>query len=152
MEVSAYAFAVKKLSRRSYSVRELKQKILDKGYAEEEAGEALERLLALGYLNDRELSEKLFDTFTRQKPCGPKVLAQQLRQRGLPDELIRELLLKFTSAQEYELLEQTAAKLLRTKREIPPRLLIGRLQRKGFSTQNIRKYLDAHAINYVDKS
>ncbi|MDX9872341.1 MAG: regulatory protein RecX [Clostridia bacterium] len=152
MTESAYGFAVKKLSRRAYSVKELEDKLRQAGFNAAEAGETLERLLASGYLNDRAYAEKMYDYFTSRKPCGPRVLAHQLEFRGIPDALIRELLQNYSAEKEWELVQLTAAKLLRTRKDVSPDAFIRHLQRKGFTLQSVRKCLHYHGIKYVDKS
>lgn len=49
---SAYAKAVELLSRREHSIRELKQKLIQRDYAEDEIDSAIEQLLKANYLSN----------------------------------------------------------------------------------------------------
>lgn len=89
--VKAVAYSL--LSRRSYFSKQLKTKLLQKGFREEEIDPVLLELEAQGYLNDREQGERLIRR-ERGRGYGPLIIAQKLRERGgtvsLPIQVSKE--------------------------------------------------------------
>jgi len=83
----ALSRALALLSRRAYTEAELREKLAE--YPEAEVEAALVRLRVWGYLDDRKLAE----AFVRRRAgrYGPYRLARDLRARGVPEDLVEEL-------------------------------------------------------------
>lgn len=141
MKSSAIAYSLKKLSIRSYSIKDLRDTLTKAGYDRHETEEAIEYLLGKGYLNDSVLACNLYDYYTLQKHCGPFLLRQKLREKGLFDETIDAVMQKYTTEIELEVLNIAAAKLLRRNKTENPKQLIRQLQRKGFTFEAIIKFI-----------
>ena len=83
-----WAATLRLLSRRDYSIGELRQRLLAKGFAAEAVDVAVARGMELGYLDDVRLIERVSQALLAQgRAAGPR-LALELRRRGFPRELI----------------------------------------------------------------
>lgn len=69
------------LGRRAHSRAELVRKLGRRGYEEAEVGSALDRLMELGYLDDRAFAEG--HVRRRQAGLGPRALSAELSARGV---------------------------------------------------------------------
>ena len=83
--------AVGLLARREHSARELRSKLINKGYPAEIVSSALEKLSARGLLSDARFAE-VFSRSRSNKGYGAVRIAQELRQRGVNDEHIAPIL------------------------------------------------------------
>jgi len=72
--LSAPAFALKLLSFRNHSRKELEQKLLRKGYPPESIEPVLNKLTEQGVLDDRIFSMELIRSHSRRKPSGKLVI------------------------------------------------------------------------------
>ncbi len=85
--------AVGLLARREHSARELRGKLITKGYPAELVSSALELLATQGLLSDARFAE-VFARSRSNKGYGTVRIAQELRQRGVDDEQIAPVLNK----------------------------------------------------------
>lgn len=88
---SAYDKALGLLARREHSRKELKTKLRQGGYQNDEASDALERLGEQHYQDDDRFGEALLRSRVAQG-YGPMRLRVELKSHGLADARIRELL------------------------------------------------------------
>lgn len=84
--------AARILEVRDKSVEEIKNKLLSAGYSEQATQAACGKLTSAGYLNDRRYAENTLDRLS--KKYGAIRLKRELRQRGVREELVEELLLR----------------------------------------------------------
>lgn len=70
------------LARREHSQLELKQKLKQKAFAEDEIAEAINTLVEQGYQSDERFAEA-FIRVRHQQGKGPIKIAAELRQRGV---------------------------------------------------------------------
>ncbi len=82
------------LDERDYSYVELFRK-LEKNYDEEVCFEVLNRLVELGCINDRRYSKKLAEYLCETKKHGYYRAREEMRARGIPNELIDEALAEY---------------------------------------------------------
>lgn len=80
------------LSYRPQSTQEIRQKLGKKGYEEVVIEAAIERMTRMGYLDDRSFARFWIESRSRSKPLGKQALSYELRQKGIADSLLRELL------------------------------------------------------------
>ncbi|WP_087018121.1 regulatory protein RecX [Thaumasiovibrio subtropicus] len=92
MKQSAYEAAVGLLSRRDHGEKELRSKLLSKGFAFEEVTDALTRCKEYGYLDDSRYCELMLRNGIN-KGWGPQRIQQSLKQKGIADSRIQEMFL-----------------------------------------------------------
>lgn len=85
------AKALQLLARREHSSLELRQKLLQRGFAAEQIIPVLEQLIAEKWLDESRYAE-LYACFRADKGYGPLRIARDLRERGIPDEVVAETL------------------------------------------------------------
>lgn len=79
------------LSRRPYSIRDFKEKLLDKGFDDVIVNAISEEFSELGYLNDFEYS-KMYIEDARLKLKGDKKIMYELSLKGIGERIVREAL------------------------------------------------------------
>jgi regulatory protein len=70
----------------------LTERLLTLGYPEEHVRAAIERLEQIGLLDDERLARSLLESRDRSRQRGDRALLQELRRRGVGDELAGSLL------------------------------------------------------------
>lgn len=132
---------VRALARAPKSVDEARR-LLERDY--EELGERdvehiLDRLLDLGYLDDRQLAEQLCTGTFARKSLGRHAKANELRRRGIANAIVDEVLAEEEPDVEYErALDLARERLRRTKGvDLEParRRIHGYLARRGYSSE-----------------
>ncbi len=123
------------LALRDHSERELREKLLRKGYSREEVEETVEKLRNMGYLNDRDFALK-FAVEKRKKLFGRIKIEYELRRKGIEQAMVEEAL----KAAEQALSEEEAAKkLLSRRRGYPPEKNARYLLSRGFTWDTIKE-------------
>lgn len=100
-------------------------------------GEAvLERFVAVGLVDDRALAESWVALRRRDKGLSRSALAQELRRKGVEDEVVTEAVAVIDQADELEAARQLIARKQRATVGLQPqvrvRRLVGLLARKGY--------------------
>jgi regulatory protein len=126
LEDKARQYALKLLSYRGRSVRELEERLEKKGFSQPVIRVAVQRLSDVGLIDDRALADSLIRQAVSTKLLGKKGVLRFMRVRGVPDEIISSLTLP---GEEDEL--ENARKLVRKKL---PSL-------KGYPEEKIRRRL-----------
>ena len=146
--------AVKLLAAKPRSVAELRERLLEKEWADEAAVEhALAKLKEYGYLDDDRFAFGFASYRVRQKPVGRQRLARDLQTKKVTRETADAALdLVYTETPEEELIERAIDKRARlrgrprTRRET--KSLYDHLLRLGFSYDLIiRKVRESAAAN-----
>jgi len=111
------------------------------------AGDWLERLNHLGYVDDRRVAESLIRKLTLRKGQGKTAISMELRKRKIPAEIIADLLAERGDVVELDtaITQATsrAASLTRLERSVAERRLQGYLMRRGFSGDVVREAVRA---------
>lgn len=130
------------LEYRNYSKRELTEKIARTAASREAAQAAAGRMEELGLIDDRRFGEDYARELFSRKGYGARRAAQELRRRGIGQELIQELLA------EYEDPERAGEAIRRVLEKKYPgwredekvrRRAFAALQRLGYSYQEVRE-------------
>ena len=130
------------LARREHSLRELRTK-LERRFPAEQVEEALQTLAAEGLQSDTRFAEA-FVRQRSQRGYGPLRVRQELRQRGISDELLNAAM----DSVEVNWLETLAGVLERKYGDTPASDLKEKARRtrfllyRGFSGEQIRELLD----------
>jgi regulatory protein len=88
MTLTAFDRAAKLLERRPHFRRELERKLARAGFAADEIAAAVERLSALGHLDDLAQAKLHAATLAGRKRFGAARVRAELLRRGAPDEAI----------------------------------------------------------------
>ena len=113
---AADAAAVLEAAARSFSgaprsKRSLVERLIAAGYSEEHVITATDRLEAVGIIDDERLARSLVESRDRSRQRGDRALAEELRRRGVPDEIAVRVLAERSDEAEGEPLrdgEQTS--------------------------------------------
>jgi len=151
--------AVKLLAAKPRSVLELRERLLEKRWTDEEIVDAvLEKLKEYKYLDDEQFARDLALSKLRQKPQGKRRLKQSLSQKKLDKEIVDEAITTaFEKLPEGELIDRAIQKRLRLKGQPETRedkkKFYDFLLRQGFSFDLISTRMrDIANINVEDAS
>ncbi|MCA1557210.1 MAG: RecX family transcriptional regulator [Acidobacteria bacterium] len=131
--------AVKLLAAKPRSVAELRERLMEKEWTNENVVDAvLKKLSEYGYLNDERFAFGYASYKVRQKPVGRQRLQRDLQMKKVPRETADEALnLVFEETPEEDLIDRAIEKRTRlrgrpnTRAEV--KSLIDHLMRQGFS-------------------
>lgn len=142
------AFAL--LSRRAYSEREIKQRLLQKNYDLEQIQAVIDYLAERGYLNDTALCSMLVRKYLQAGKYGSKAIINKINQRGIEPGIVQRTL------EEYEFnellqAEQIVAKQLSNTKKTVNYAKMGRfLANRGFSFSTISQVLDQFGVDKIN--
>lgn len=171
---SLYLRAIRYLSHSLRSKKEVTQKIeatqmekmtfqnYDERMAYQEGltdkvAQVIQRLETEGYLNDRYYGECYVRTEATVGRKGPERIRQSLKQKGLSDALIEEVLITtYEETQQQENLEELSRKFIKKNHKISAKIMLLKLkqylQQKGYSRQQIDRYLMGMTLQIDDAS
>jgi regulatory protein len=149
-ETEAYLAALRILTRSDRSVADLGKRLRQRNFPEEQVAAAIERCLALGYLDDRRLAGRLARTFSESGRAVGRRLLFEMKKRGIPAELAEAAIAELDTTLASE---QVAGILLRRFPEFDPRTanpalrrrVLGFFQRRGYRLDEIFSAFDTLA-------
>lgn len=140
---NAWPDALRLLMRREYTAAELRQRLIDRGYASETAEDCINRLTADGTLDDRRVAENHVRAARDIKNRGRLRIERELIHRGVAPALAHELLADVPNDDD----QAQIARIL-TRKRLPARLSLAErrrifqhLLRRGFPAEAISKAL-----------
>ena len=137
--------AIRVLNAASQTRSGLARKLSRDGYGATTVEAACSRMEALGYVNDRAYAEAVVLKRQRQGR-GVKVIASELRHKGIDPELIDEILGEVDPGAEVERAAELALRLIRRHADEPSvrqrEHVISALMRRGFTPGVARRALD----------
>jgi regulatory protein len=147
--------ALHALAPRAKSRAELSTHLLKRGVDSEIAESVLDELELQGLLNDLEFANIWSESRQRQKKLSKRVIAGELRTKGVSQDIIDEVIEKIDDDLEYQTAYALAEKKFRSSINLPPEKIYSRvsgvLNRKGFSSsitsRIIRELLSSSSIN-----
>jgi len=95
--VRAREAALRLLSYRRRTERELYDRLLRKGFSRESVENTVQRMRSLGFLNDLEFAEDWVRQCVERNPMGRRKVEEKLRLKGVPDEIARNVAGRFFS-------------------------------------------------------
>jgi regulatory protein len=138
--------ALKLLSYRSRSRKEIFDRLKSKGFSVIEIENTIHFLENTGLVSDEALTKELFRFSVERKSLGKKGIETLLSRRGIDKELIHKELSTYTNDIEAESAARFAEKKIKSlnkyPKEIIRRRLWGMLQRRGFSAEVINKVIE----------
>ncbi len=129
----AYDFALDFLSYRPRSRAEVTNRLRKKAFHESVIEDVLQRLAQAQLIDDAAFARYWIRNREQFKPRGVRALRYELRQKGIADELIDELLQNVDQIEgAYQAVASRVPKWRRLDRATFRRKLVGYLQRRGF--------------------
>lgn len=146
--IKVYDRVLKFFSFRPRSEKELRDWFKKKQVGEETQKLIYQKLKHLGYLNDEEFAKWWIEQRTAFRPSGTRLLALELRQKGVTREIIDQQLsnLAIKPFSEHDLAKKVVEKKLKTLKNLPPlelkQKLVAALLRRGFSWETVKEVID----------
>jgi regulatory protein len=140
--MSAYDTALRFLTPKARTVREVELKLDEGCYSEGEIMQTIDRLTEAGLLDDEKYARDFIESRLNTKPVSRFRLSEQLRAHHVPDDVIEAALCGLDSGTELENAKQVAKKFIRQfentiGEEEMLRRVYTRLQTRGFSHDTI---------------
>ena len=149
--------AFRLLSYKARTIEEMRRRLLEKEWAEEETVEqVISRLCELNYLNDEDYATNFASSRLAMKPLGPTRLRIDLQRKSLPAATVDAALTNaYDERPEEELIDQLISKRIRLKGRPGDRdarnKLIAYLMRRGFSYELVmRKVREMGSVDEAD--
>ncbi|MEE2775557.1 MAG: RecX family transcriptional regulator [Acidobacteriota bacterium] len=98
----AYRKAIQLLARRPHFVREIRRKLSDRGFDDEECNHAIARLESEGMLGDFEAALGFISSRLRRGPIGRRRMRAELARRGADRDAVEQALREGMPASERE--------------------------------------------------
>jgi regulatory protein len=141
----AVSTAMRALEQRMQTGRELRTRLLRKGFDSETIDAALAKLSDVGYLNDERFAELWIENRLAHRPRGKRMLEQELRQKGIDRQIVDETVAGMDIDDRAAALE-LARKRLKSVQSLPlderKKKMTGILARRGFDYGVIRATLE----------
>ncbi|MGN0955015.1 regulatory protein RecX [Dialister sp.] len=83
-EKSCYEAALHLLKYRGQSEMEMRRKLKERSYGEEDIEDTVDKLKHYGYVDDESLAEDVFRAFRSRRCYGNSYILQKMKARGLP--------------------------------------------------------------------
>ncbi len=141
MPNEAKSQALRWLSQRSLSVRELSLKLAGHGFDTESIQNLIEELRALGFLNDRRLAEEVVRRALAHHE-GPLRVRQRLMARALERDVISDAMASLQETADWQTIAERLGQRYDRDNPRDRARLMRRLAREGFPTPVIRRLVD----------
>ncbi|MHA6252689.1 recombination regulator RecX [Oceanobacillus sp. CAU 1775] len=151
----SYTRAIHYLSYRMRSRKEVYDYLVKKEVSHEFIEEILERLTNEKLLNDHEFANMFVRTRINTSTKGPKIIANELREKGITQTIIEDVLLQFTYEMQFDKVYKLMDKKLKQPSKHSFRKRIQQLQmslvQKGYA-QDVIKEVTAEFADTKDDS
>ena len=129
---------LRRLSHAPRTRKELAKDLKDKDISDEVANVALDRFEEVGLINDQALASNYVSSQHERKGLGKNALRQQLRAKGISDDMALEAISQISDDQEFQAAFALACKKIRSLQrddaKTQLRKIMGVLARKGYSS------------------
>ncbi|MDP5108010.1 MAG: recombination regulator RecX [Candidatus Nanopelagicales bacterium] len=129
---------LRRLSHAPRTRKELAKDLKDKDISDEVANVALDRFEEVGLINDQDLASNYVSSQHERKGLGKNALRQQLRAKGVSDDVALEAISQISDDQEFQAAFALACKKIRSLQrddaKTQLRKIVGVLARKGYSS------------------
>ena len=128
--------AFRYLESRPRTVKQMRDRLREKGFEEEEIENTIEELIDFGYLNDEEFVIAYINYgFTKGK--GIKMIRYELYSKGVDDNTIEDGMMRYSEEYDYDFNEgeyERAYEIASKIDPFDPKKAARKLQSKGFSS------------------
>jgi regulatory protein len=137
---SAVKFGIKLLAYRDRSQKELLDRMVRKGFSEQDAASAVAYLGQKGFVDDRRLADMLVRDGISRKCLGRRGLLVYLQKRGIPSDIIEDAVGSGDDSLDaaLDIAERRLQKMAKLDKDTIRRRLAGVLSRRGFSYSTIK--------------
>jgi regulatory protein len=129
---------LRRLSHAPRTRKELAKDLKDKDISDDVANVALDRFEEVGLINDQALASNYVSSQHERKGLGKNALRQQLRAKGISDDMALEAISQISDDQEFQAAFALACKKIRSVQrddaKTQLRKIVGVLARKGYSS------------------
>lgn len=129
---------LRRLSHAPRTRKELAKDLKDKDISDDVANVALDRFEEVGLINDQALASNYVSSQHERKGLGKNALRQQLRAKGISDDMALEAISQISDDQEFQAAFALACKKIRSLQrddaKTQLRKIVGMLARKGYSS------------------
>jgi regulatory protein len=136
--------ALRLLALRPRSIREVSDRLRQRGYSQQAIEAAVAKLEGWRYVDDADFARFWVENREQHKPRGRRLLEQELRRKGVDRETVRDAIDAAELDELGSAMEQGRAKL-RTYSGLEPRVvrrrLGGYLARRGYDVETVRRVL-----------
>lgn len=131
--------ALSLLERQKYTKKQIRTKLLQKGYLPATIDEVIKKLEEYGYISDTDFAESFLRSATTK---SIKEIKYSLLQKGVSEQVINQVL-EESGVDETEKIANLAQKFMRYKEDTPEnkKKLVAYLYRKGFGFDKINKVI-----------
>ena len=135
--MKAYDKALSLLAVREHTAKEIREKLLKRGYGDEEVDDAISRLLEEGAIDDARYVESYVRSRIRKGGESVRLMSLRLRERGVAKEALDACVKEYgESPEDFEALKKNYGALLLKKGEDGA---IRSLMNKGYTLSEIRR-------------
>jgi regulatory protein len=143
----AKSYVYRILARRMYTTKEIRDKLVERGYVGKIIEDVIATLERYGYLNDRTYAEEWIDSRMRSKPKGKIALRRELKRKGIDTSIIEDALSQaFDQSKEAEMAMDLARRKIRSYNIDDPvaakRKLQSFLLRRGFGFETVKDVIE----------
>ncbi|HUR92469.1 MAG TPA: regulatory protein RecX [Gemmatimonadaceae bacterium] len=143
---SPHEYALRLLTARSYTVRDLRRKLVQREYPPEEVTATVERLERSGLLDDASYAERFARGKLVNESASQRRVAQLLVRKGIASDTVTAAMQRVVETEEVDAaaaVEKVARKKLQTLAGLDPRVarqrLFAFLARRGYDVDEIKR-------------
>ncbi len=140
MKKSAYDKALKLLTLREHSYKELEAKLVERGFNKNEIENALSLLEEENYLSEERFVRSFVSSRLRKNVEGRTILLSRLSEKGVKREVAEPIIKEYWENEEY--LEPLFKKWNSIKEESGEEKATIKMRSKGFSSYEIREAIE----------
>ena len=140
--------AVKILAVKDRTEKELRDKLLEKGYGADEADDAVEAMKGFGYIDDRAYAEKYVSDGVKLRGHGEARIRSELLRRGVSRSIVDETLAQGLAADGAERVAEIMDRRFQGADLSNPKersRIVAYFARRGFSYSDIRGAMNARS-------
>lgn len=138
--MDAYNKALKLLSMREHSIKELERKLIDKGYDKDDVNQAISKLLEKNWLSDKRFAESYIRSRLKKSPEGKPFLKARLHQTGCADDEIDDALSVAWEEKAWLLPLKGAISKREAKKGLEDAISV--YKKKGFTSSEIKEAIE----------
>ena len=136
--------ALRFLSFRRRTEKEIKDKLRKRGFDDKSIGRTIDKLKEYDLINDSEFATAWVKERLAYKPRGKRLLAQELWKKGIGKDIIDQVTEELCQDEEKsaaELLDKIKSRYKNLEPKVARRRMYGLLLRRGFSYETVRSAL-----------